>query len=115
MSARMPCSKTGLGRVHSSLPAPSYIASAASPTSATPMIRSVAAATPVNAGIEPSVRSHLVEPNWSGQAPQWSVPPHPSGTSPQDVPHVLGTQLPLPHTFATPPPPHVCPAGHVPQ
>jgi hypothetical protein len=46
--------------------------------------------------------------------PQCSVPPQPSGQSPQlRAPHVDGVQ---PQTFGVPPPPHVAPvAVHVPQ
>jgi len=42
------------------------------------------------------------------------TPPHPS-LAPHGSPVQLGTQAPVPHTFATPPPPHVSPAPHAPQ
>jgi hypothetical protein len=44
--------------------------------------------------------------------------PQPSGTDPQFAPsaaHVVGVQLPPPHTLGVPPPPHVWPVGHEPQ
>ncbi len=47
--------------------------------------------------------------------PQAIVPPHPSAMLPQFFPwaeHVVGVQ---PHTWDTPPPPHVCGAVHEPQ
>jgi hypothetical protein len=46
------------------------------------------------------------------------LPPQPFGQSPQFLPAghcVSGVHGGAPHWFATPPPPHVWPAGHVPQ
>jgi hypothetical protein len=67
-------------------------------------------------GVPPPTHAPLTQVAPPEQVPQSSRFPQPSASYPQlrfKPVHVSGTHDDVPHAPATPPPPHVSPAGHV--